>query len=51
MAENRRGARVVLRRALAVVAAIGLLTAFAQVAGAEPSTEEKLEAAKAEFSS
>jgi murein DD-endopeptidase MepM/ murein hydrolase activator NlpD len=49
MAENRRGARVVLRRALAVVAAISLLTAFAQVAGAEPSTEEKLEAAKAEF--
>ena len=38
-----------LRRALAVVAAIALLTAFAQVAGAEPSTEEKLEAAKAEF--
>ena len=26
-----------------------LLTAFAQVAGAEPSTEEKLDAAKAEF--
>ena len=38
-----------LRRALAVVAAIALLTAFAQVAGAEPSTEEKLDAAKAEF--
>ena len=38
-----------LRRALAVVAAIALLTAFAQVAGAEPSTEEKLKAAKAEF--
>jgi murein DD-endopeptidase MepM/ murein hydrolase activator NlpD len=49
MAENLRGARVVLRRALAGVAAIALLTAFAQVAGAEPSTEEKLEAAKAEF--
>jgi chromosome segregation ATPase len=32
-----------------VVAAIALLTAFEQVAGAEPSTEEKLEAAKAEF--
>ena len=28
---------------------MALLTAFAQVAGAEPSTEEKLEAAKAEF--
>src|SRR5918994_7670314 len=49
MAENLRGARVVLRRPLAVVAAIALLTALAQVAGAEPSTEEKLEAAKAEF--
>jgi len=49
MVENLRGARVVLRRALAVVAALALLTSFAQVAGAEPSTEEKLKAAKAEF--
>jgi murein DD-endopeptidase MepM/ murein hydrolase activator NlpD len=49
MAENLTGGRVVFRRALAVGAAVALLTAFAQVAGAEPSTKEKLEAAKAEF--
>jgi murein DD-endopeptidase MepM/ murein hydrolase activator NlpD len=49
MAENSTGARVLVRRALAVLAALALLTTFAQVAGAEPSTKQKLEAAKAEF--
>jgi murein DD-endopeptidase MepM/ murein hydrolase activator NlpD len=49
MADNSTGARVPLRRAFAVVAALTLLTTFAQVAGAEPSTKQKLEAAKAEF--
>ena len=49
MAENHSGSPVVFRRALAVVAALALLTSFAQVALAEPSTQEKLDAAKAEF--
>ena len=49
MAENHSGSGVVFRRALAVVAALALLTSLAQVAVAEPSTEEKLDAAKAEF--
>jgi murein DD-endopeptidase MepM/ murein hydrolase activator NlpD len=49
MAENHSGSGVVLRRALAVVAALALLTSLAQVAVAEPSTQEKLDAAKAEF--
>jgi murein DD-endopeptidase MepM/ murein hydrolase activator NlpD len=49
MAENHSGSGVVFRRALAVVAAMVLLTSLAQVAVAEPSTEEKLDAAKAEF--
>ena len=49
MAENHAGSPVVFRRALAVVAALALLTSLAQVAVAEPSTEEKLDAAKAEF--
>ena len=49
MAENHSGSGVVFRRALAVVAALALLTSFAQVALAEPSTQEKLDAAKAEF--
>jgi peptidoglycan hydrolase CwlO-like protein len=49
MAENHSGSGVVFRRALAVVAAMALLTSLAQVAAAEPSTEEKLDAAKAEF--
>jgi len=49
MAENHSGSGIVLRRALAVVAALALLTSLAQVAVAEPSTEEKLDAAKAEF--
>ncbi len=37
------------RRAIAVVVALALLTSLAQVAVAEPSTQEKLDAAKAEF--
>jgi murein DD-endopeptidase MepM/ murein hydrolase activator NlpD len=49
MAENHSGSGVVFRRALAVVAALALLTSLAQVALAEPSTQEKLDAAKAEF--
>jgi murein DD-endopeptidase MepM/ murein hydrolase activator NlpD len=49
MAENHSGSGVVFRRALAVVAAMVLLTSLAQVAVAEPSTEQKLDAAKAEF--
>ncbi len=49
MAENHTGSGVVFRRALAVVAAVALLTSLPQVAVAEPSTEEKLDAAKAEF--
>jgi murein DD-endopeptidase MepM/ murein hydrolase activator NlpD len=49
MAENHTGSGVVFRRALAVVAALALLTSLAQVAVAEPSTKEKLDAAKAEF--
>ena len=43
MAENHSGSGVVFRRALAVVAAMALLTSLAQVAAAEPSTEEKLD--------
>jgi murein DD-endopeptidase MepM/ murein hydrolase activator NlpD len=49
MAENHPGSPVVLRRALAVVAALALLTSAAQVALAEPTTKQKLDAAKAEF--
>ena len=49
MAENHTGSGVVFRRALAVVAAVALLTSLPQIAVAEPSTEEKLDAAKAEF--
>jgi murein DD-endopeptidase MepM/ murein hydrolase activator NlpD len=49
MAENQSGSPVVFRRALAVVAALALLTSAAQVALAEPSTKQKLEDAKAEF--
>ncbi len=49
MAENRSGSPVVFRRALAVVAALALLTSAAQVALAEPTTKQKLEDAKAEF--
>jgi murein DD-endopeptidase MepM/ murein hydrolase activator NlpD len=49
MAENHSGSGSVFRRALAVVASLALLTSLAQVAVAEPSTQEKLDAAKAEF--
>jgi len=49
MAENHTGSGVVLRRALAMVTSLALLTSFAEVALAEPSTQEKLDAAKAEF--
>jgi murein DD-endopeptidase MepM/ murein hydrolase activator NlpD len=49
MAENHTGSGVVLRRALAVVTSLALLTSLAQVALAEPSTQDKLDAAKAEF--
>jgi murein DD-endopeptidase MepM/ murein hydrolase activator NlpD len=49
MAENHSGSGVVFRRAFAVVAALALLTSIAQVAVAEPGTEEKLDSAKAEF--
>ena len=49
MAENQSGSPVVFRRALAVVAALALLTSAARVALAEPSTKQKLEDAKAEF--
>lgn len=49
MAENPTGARVVVRRVLAVLAALALVTTLAQVAAAEPSTKQKLEAAKREF--
>jgi peptidoglycan hydrolase CwlO-like protein len=52
MAENERAARALIRRALGValasclVAAVGLL---APIAGAEPTTEQKLHAAEQEF--
>ncbi len=49
MAEDHSGSPVVFRRALAVVAALALLTSAAQVALAEPSTKQKLDDAKAEF--
>ena len=49
MAENHSGSGVVFRRALAVVVALAILTSLAQVAAAEPSTEQRLDAAKAEF--
>jgi murein DD-endopeptidase MepM/ murein hydrolase activator NlpD len=49
MAENHSGSGVVFRRALAVVTSLALLMSLSHVALAEPSTQEKLEAAKAEF--
>jgi murein DD-endopeptidase MepM/ murein hydrolase activator NlpD len=49
MADNQSDSGVVFRRALAVVVALAVLTSLAQVAVAEPSTQEKLDAAKAEF--
>lgn len=49
MAENPKGLTGVLRRAVALLAAMALLTALAQVASAEPSTKDKLDAAKRQF--
>jgi murein DD-endopeptidase MepM/ murein hydrolase activator NlpD len=49
MADNTTGARPLLRRALGLAAVFALVTALAGVAGAEPSTKDKLEAAEAEF--
>ncbi len=49
MAHTLLGSRRVLRRALGAVTALLLATSFVQVARAEPSTKEKLQAAKAEF--
>ena len=49
MAHTSLGSRRVLRRALGTATALLLATSFVQVAWAEPSTKEKLEAAKAEF--
>lgn len=49
MAHNRRGARGLWRRSAGVAAASLLVVGLAQVAGAEPSTKQKLEAAEAEF--
>jgi peptidoglycan hydrolase CwlO-like protein len=48
-AEELRGFPGALRRAVAVLAAMALLTALAQVASAEPSTKDQLDAAKAQF--
>src|SRR5262245_40606651 len=49
MAEKTKGLPGPRRRAVAVLAAMALLTALSQVASAEPSTKDKLEAAKAQF--
>jgi murein DD-endopeptidase MepM/ murein hydrolase activator NlpD len=49
MAEKPKGVPGVLRRAVAVLAAMALLTALTSVASAEPSTKDKLDAAKAQF--
>ena len=49
MAHGSRPARVLLRRAGGVLAALSLVTTLAGVAGAEPSTKAQLEAAEAEF--
>jgi peptidoglycan hydrolase CwlO-like protein len=49
MAHNSRPARAVLRRAVGVLAALCLVTGLSGVAGAEPTTKQQLEAAKAEF--
>lgn len=49
MAQNRRGARGLQRRLPGAVVALFLVVALAPIAGAEPSTKDKLEAAEAEF--
>jgi murein DD-endopeptidase MepM/ murein hydrolase activator NlpD len=49
MADNRRSARALFRRAVGVLGALGLVAALGGVAGAEPSTKAQLEAAEAEF--
>ena len=49
MAHSLGSARPVLRRALALFAALALVAAFGQAAAAEPSTKEKLAAAEREL--
>lgn len=49
MADNRRSARALFRRAVGALGALGLVAALGGVAGAEPSTKAQLEAAEAEF--
>lgn len=49
MADNRRGARGLQRRLPGAAAALLLVVTLAPVAGAEPSTKDKLEAAEAAF--
>lgn len=49
MAQNRRGARGLQRRLSGAAVALLLVVALAPIAGAEPSTKDKLEAAEAEF--
>jgi peptidoglycan hydrolase CwlO-like protein len=49
MAENSRRARDLARRAVGAAAALLLLVALAGVAGAEPTTKQKLDAAEAQF--
>jgi murein DD-endopeptidase MepM/ murein hydrolase activator NlpD len=49
MAHSFGSARPVPRRALALLAALALVSALGQVASAEPSTKEKLEAAEREL--
>lgn len=52
MAENSTAARSRVRRAIGVAAALAVvagLAAIAPIAGAEPSTQDKLDAAEAEF--
>ena len=49
MAHTLLGSRRVLRRALCMAMALAVATSFVQVAWAEPSTKQKLQAAKAEF--
>lgn len=48
MADNRAGARSALIRAALLAVITALLTSLAGAAGAEPTTEQKLEAAEAE---